>query len=77
MPDIVHIDVCGLEPPEPLERVLEALSTLGSQQKLCILIDREPLPLYRILANNGYLHQTQTRPDYLYEIQVWKSAPGA
>lgn len=77
MPDIVHIDVCRLDPPEPLERVLDALSTLGPQQKLCILIDREPLPLYRILANNGYLHQTQTRPDYLYEILVWKSAAEA
>lgn len=77
MPDIVHIDVCGLAPPEPLERVLDALSTLGPQQKLCMLIDREPMPLYRILANNGYAHQTQTRPDFLYEILIWKSVPGA
>ncbi|QAU35353.1 DUF2249 domain-containing protein [Janthinobacterium sp. 17J80-10] len=77
MTENLNIDVCGLQPPEPLERVLEALSQLAPQQKLCILIDREPLPLYRILANNGYLHQTQSRPDYLYEILVWKPVPGA
>jgi len=27
--DIVDIDVCGLEPPEPLERVLDALGRLN------------------------------------------------
>lgn len=73
MSDIVHLDVCGLEPPEPLERVLSALSTLAPEQKLCMLIDREPLPLYRILGNNGYAYQTELRPDYRYEILIWKS----
>lgn len=77
MPDIVHLDVCGLEPPEPLERVLEALSTLQPQQKLCMLIDREPLPLYRILANNGYSHETTARDDYRYDILIWKDAPAS
>lgn len=73
MPDIVHLDVCGLEPPEPLERVLEALSSLQPQQKLNMLIDREPLPLYRILANNGYSHETTSRDDYRYDILIWKN----
>lgn len=75
--DLVRINVCGLEPPEPLERVLEALSTLAPQQKLCMLIDREPLPLYRILTNNGYRYETKTTPDYRYEILVWKDGQGA
>ncbi len=74
MTDTVHLDVCGLEPPEPLERVLGALSELQPQQRLCMLIDREPLPLYRILANNGYAHETRTLPDYRYEIMIWKAA---
>lgn len=75
--DIVRINVCGLEPPEPLERVLEALSTLSPQQKLCMLIDREPLPLYRILTNNGYRYETQAAPDYRYEILIWKDGQAA
>jgi uncharacterized protein (DUF2249 family) len=71
--DIVFLDVCGLEPPEPLERVLDALSRLEPGQKLRMLIDREPHPLYRILSNNGYQRSTEARPDFRYEILIWKS----
>ena len=71
MEDDIILDVCGLEPPEPMERVLDALSTLNRGQKLRMLIDREPRPLYRILDNNGYLHSTEARPDFLYEITIW------
>lgn len=66
----IHLDVCGLEPPEPMERVLEALSHLSKTQRLCMVIDREPRPLYRILDNNGFTHVTKFRPDYLYEILI-------
>ena len=69
-PDI-SLDVCGLEPPEPLERVLEALSNLKQDQRLCMLIDREPRPLYRILVANDYEYSVNARPDYLYEITIW------
>lgn len=69
-PDIL-LDVCGLEPPEPLERVLEALSTLPHGRRLCMLIDREPRPLYRILDENGFMHQAHCRADFLYEILIW------
>lgn len=70
--ETIHIDVCGLEPPEPLERVLEALSILQPQQRLCMLIDREPRPLYRLLESNGYCYRPEARPDHLYEILIWK-----
>ncbi|MFI4939608.1 MAG: DUF2249 domain-containing protein [Burkholderiales bacterium] len=67
----IKLDVCGLEPPEPLERALDALMTLRSGQRLCMLIDREPHPLYRILARNGFVHQTRIRPDHLVEVLIW------
>lgn len=66
----ISLDVRGLEPPEPMERVLEALSHLNKNQRLCMLIDREPRPLYRILDNNGFTHTTRLRPDSLYEILI-------
>ena len=66
----ITLDVCGLEPPEPMERVLEALSDLKPAQRLYMLIDREPRPLYRILDNNGFAHETRLRPDHLYEIVI-------
>lgn len=72
MDEEISLDVCGLQPPEPMERVLEALSQLPQGQRLRMLIDREPRPLYRILDNNGYRHRTHERPDYLYEILIWQ-----
>ena len=70
----IEIDVCGLEPPEPLERVLEGLSRLAPGQRLRVIIPREPHPLYSILARNGYQHQTTCREDYLYEVLIWQQA---
>jgi uncharacterized protein (DUF2249 family) len=66
--DTVTLDVCGLMPPEPLERVLDALSSLAPDDKLRMLIDREPVPLYRILANNGYAWRT--------EALIWRQDGG-
>jgi uncharacterized protein (DUF2249 family) len=68
--DIVEIDVCGLQPPEPLERVLEALSRAKAGQRLRMLIDREPRPLYGILERNGYAYEATLRDDYIYDILI-------
>ena len=76
-PRLHHLDVRGLEPPEPMERVLEALDRLPDSDQLCMLIEREPRPLYRILAHNGYGHNTTILPDYLYEVRIWRRAPDA
>ncbi|MES2323598.1 MAG: DUF2249 domain-containing protein [Pseudomonadota bacterium] len=70
---IHHLDVRGLEAPEPLVRVLDALDLLGPDDQLSMLIEREPHPLYRILANNGYRHLTTALPDFLYEIRIWRA----
>lgn len=66
----IHLDVRGLLPPEPLERVLEALDHLTPAGRIVMLIDREPLPLYRILERNGYHYRAveQGSGDYRLEI---------
>jgi uncharacterized protein (DUF2249 family) len=71
MDNQVMLNVRGLEPPEPLERVLDALSLLQPGQKLCMAIDREPFPLYRILEANGFAYQTECMPDFSYEVMIW------
>jgi uncharacterized protein (DUF2249 family) len=68
----IELDVCGLEPPEPLEKVLDALSQLADGQRLRILIDREPRPLYRILTNNGYRYEAQACADGCFDILIWQ-----
>lgn len=67
-----QLDVRGLEPPEPMERVLDALDTLPDGTALCMLIEREPRPLYQILARNGYAHHTLALPDFLFEVRIWR-----
>lgn len=69
------LNVCGLEPPEPLERVLDALDRLVPGKTLHMLIDREPRPLYRILQRNGYRYQAVLRDDGRYEIAIQTAAP--
>lgn len=67
----IVLDVCGLEPPEPMERVLGALGALGSDEQLLMIIDRQPRPLYRILLNNSYTYRETLRPDGIFEILIW------
>lgn len=67
----ITLDVCGLQPPEPMERVLDALAVLPRGERVCMLIDREPFPLYNILDLKGFAHRTHYRQDLLYEIVIW------
>lgn len=71
-PDDITLDVCGLEPPEPLERVLSALDTLPQGRRLRVILGREPFPLYHILDRNGYARETRWRDDALCEVLIWK-----
>ena len=68
-PEIL-LELCGMVPPEPMERVLEALDLLQPGQHIRMVIDREPVPLYRILEKNGYRYRTSPRDDYTYEIVI-------
>jgi uncharacterized protein (DUF2249 family) len=63
LPDDIFLDLRCMHPPEPMERTLDALAALLPGQKVRIVIDREPVPLYRILERNAYTYQaTQTSP---------------
>ena len=50
----VVIDARDLEPPEPFERVMEALCELSPASEILLILNREPFPLYRVLERNGY-----------------------
>lgn len=64
------IDARGLEPPEPFERVMEALSILEPGEHVMLILNREPFPLYRVLKTNGYRHETKAYPDGRFEILI-------
>jgi uncharacterized protein (DUF2249 family) len=68
----ITLNVCGLMPPEPMERVLKALGTLEKGQRLRMLIDRDPLPLYDLLVHKGFEYSKATTDDGLREIRIWQ-----
>lgn len=68
----IVLDVRGLEPPEPLVRVMDALETLPPGDRLRMVHDREPYPLYGMLQEDGYQYRTETFADGRFEIVIWR-----
>ena len=66
------VDARGLEPPEPFERALEALSGLQAGQQFTLLLDRMPHPLLRMLDRDGYRNEVAIRADGVVEILIGK-----
>ena len=68
------LDVRGMEPPEPLERVLETIGDFAPGDRLKLIIDCEPRPLFRILdtqrlrARDGAGHGLAARDHDLAEV---------
>ena len=66
------IDGREMQPPEPMERTLEALDTLAEGDDLLLLLYCEPHPLYNILRQNGYAWSDALRADGTREIRIHK-----
>lgn len=64
------VDVRWLEPPEPMERIIEALTAAGAGERIQMLIHREPFPLYDLLQQNGYAWRTTARADGCFELLI-------
>lgn len=71
-PAASFVDVSGLLPPEPMERILEALSLLAPDAALQVLIDREPFPLYRVLERHDYRYRLTPREDGRFDLRIEK-----
>ncbi len=69
---MITIDARGQDPPEPFERVIDALTTLRSGEEVLLILDREPGPLYRFLARNRYRYDTTRFDDGGYEVRIWE-----
>lgn len=71
--DDIVVDARGLEAPEPLERVMDALTRSYPGQSVRLLLHREPFPLYPLLADMGYAHETREEADGTYVILIRSS----
>lgn len=68
----IVLDVRGMEPPEPLERVLETVDLFTPGDRLKVIINCRPLPLFRMLERNGYAYREEPGAESLYEITIWQ-----
>jgi uncharacterized protein (DUF2249 family) len=60
---VVEVDARGLEPPQPMIRILEALESLPKAAELCARTDRRPIHLYPHLEERGFVGETEEQPD--------------
>ena len=66
----IIVDARWLEPPEPMEKIMQALSLLRPGQAIRLLLHREPFPLYPLLSEKGYQHTTHMEADGSYVILI-------
>jgi len=66
-------DLRGLDPPEPLLRILHSVES-GDPGPLVFLLAREPHPLYPMLAAAGWRHGVRRLPDGV-ELTIFRQAP--
>lgn len=74
---MVTIDGRGMQPPRPFEMVMDALCQLEPGESMLVLLDREPIPLYRVLQRNGYRHHATKFDDGHFEIEITQPAQAA
>lgn len=66
------LDVRDLEPPEPLERVLAAMETLQSDERIRMMHRREPYMLYPILEREQFAYEVTMTQEHEFQILIWR-----
>lgn len=56
-PDVVHIDVRGLQPPGPMVAILRLIDGDTAGAVVIAHLDREPIFLYPELDDRGWRHE--------------------
>ncbi|MDD5240491.1 MAG: DUF2249 domain-containing protein [Sulfuricella sp.] len=68
----IVLDVRGLEPPEPLERALDAVAALQPGERVRMIHSREPCLLYPLLEKRGFQHRAEAKAEDHHEILIWR-----
>ena len=64
------VDVRGLEPPEPMVRILHAVERLKAGETIEVLHERRPLFLYPQLDERGFKHETDEPEAGVVRIRI-------
>jgi TusA-related sulfurtransferase len=62
-PNVVEVDARGLEPPQPMVRILESLAQLPEGAQVCAHTDRRPMHLLAMLEERGFTATSEEQPD--------------
>jgi hypothetical protein len=63
------MDLRGLQPPEPIVRIFQALER-GAGAPLRVILPHEPVPLYGLLRERGYRYSGAPRADGGFEVLI-------
>jgi uncharacterized protein (DUF2249 family) len=66
------IDCRALVPPEPMERILESVETLGKDQAILMIHHKIPRLLYAKLEERHCDSETKTLEDGSVKVLIWK-----
>ena len=72
-PPTLDLDARGLEPPQPLVKILEALATLPEGATLRARTDRRPLHLYAQLEARGFTGASVEQSDGSFVTHIQRS----
>jgi uncharacterized protein (DUF2249 family) len=61
--EMTDVDARGLEPPQPMVRILEALAHLPRGKELRARTDRRPIHLYTQLEERGFISESEEQRD--------------
>lgn len=68
----VALDNRGLEPPEPMMRILTALEQAEPGTTIVARNDRKPMFLFPQLEQRGYAYEVDALPDGSFQITIYK-----
>jgi len=62
-PSVVEVDTRGLEPPQPMVKILEAIAALPAGAELRARTNRRPIHLYSHLEERGFIGESEEQND--------------
>lgn len=68
--EIVDVDARGLEPPQPMVKILETIAALPAGAEVRARTDRRPMHLYSHLEERGFSGQTEEQSDGSFITQI-------
>ena len=68
--EIIDVDARGLEPPQPMVKILEAVAVLPAGAEVCAHTERRPMHLYAQLEERGFTGESEEQNDGSYITKI-------